>query len=709
MDKDHGRKLLLAVAAACLPLAASTVSRNASAADPDQASAHTDRHRPREHRSRITFTDIAKRASSGIDYRRTRSRHDALWGKLRSQPVVPIFDFPAFAPVRSRGAPGVAVLDFDRDGDLDIYVTNGPGSPNSLYSSQLAQGRGLTFVDVAARAGVTATEQDSTGVCYGDTDNDGDYDLYVLGLGEQNKLFANNGKGRFTDVTSRSEAGGKPAYSTACSMGDVNGDGLLDIVIANTNGGWDNAFAPTEHNELLLNRGNNRFEDVSEESGITRLAGFVPEQAGAAGLTWAIAMVDYDLDSDIDILMADDQSAHPVNGTSGTPGFVHVMRNDGTGHFTDVTVEAGLNINGAWMGFAFGDLDSDARLDMYVTNIGDYMNAEYFPYAIGERASRWFLGQADGSFVEEPIDPTHATAFGWGTVMTDYDNDGDTDIVYHGSMDGGPLLDASNPGIFLANDGNGNMTVDKAALAASGHGRRNVQGVAAGDLNKDGYIDLVSVSNFNIPESVPLVRYSNQWGSSLDDTAFFVPTFTPVGPLQFTWAGYQFDDGTLAIDVNQGRNGNGSVSIDLIGTVGIVAGGRSNRDGVGATVSFTPKGGKTVMRPVVAGDSYASQNALSSHFGLGRARSGSVDVLWPGGTRNRLYDVREGEAVRVPEIPCSYSADWRDFREYRRCVSKSLQKLVSRGVVGERAERRLYASAVRAYFAARDRDDDRDR
>lgn len=258
MDKDHGRKLLLAVAAACLPLAASTVSRNASAADPDQASAHTDRHRPREHRSRITFTDIAKRASSGIDYRRTRSRHDALWGKLRSQPVVPIFDFPAFAPVRSRGAPGVAVLDFDRDGDLDIYVTNGPGSPNSLYSSQLAQGRGLTFVDVAARAGVTATEQDSTGVCYGDTDNDGDYDLYVLGLGEQNKLFANNGKGRFTDVTSRSEAGGKPAYSTACSMGDVNGDGLLDIVIANTNGGWDNAFAPTEHNELLLNRGNNQ-------------------------------------------------------------------------------------------------------------------------------------------------------------------------------------------------------------------------------------------------------------------------------------------------------------------------------------------------------------------------------------------------------------------------------------------------------------------
>lgn len=710
MDKDHhGRKLMLAIAAACLPLVAATAATDASASDLEQTAADNDRHRFRHHRSRITFTDIAKRASSGIDYRRTRSRHDALWSRLRSQPVVPIFDFPSFAPVRSRGVPGVAVWDYDRDGDLDIYVTNGPGSPNSLYASQLAQGKGLKFVDVAAQAGVTATEQDSTGVCYGDTDNDGDHDLYVLGLGEHKKLFANNGNGTFTDITARSEAGGKPAYSTACSMGDVNGDGLLDIVIANTNGSWDNAFAPTEHNELLLNRGNNLFEDVSEESGITQLAGFLPEQAGAAGLTWAIAMADYDLDSDIDILMADDQSAHPVGGTTGTPGFVHIMQNDGSGRFKDVTVEAGLNINGAWMGFAFGDLNSDGRLDMYVTNIGDYMNAEYFPYTIGDRASRWFLGQSDGTFLKEEINNTNATAFGWGTVMTDYDNDGDTDIVYHGSMDGGPLIDASNPGIFLTNDGNGNMTVDKAALAASGHGRRNVQGVAAGDLNKDGYIDLVSVSNFDIPESVPLVRYSNQWGSPLDDTAFFVPSFTPVGPLQFTWSGYTFDDGTLSIDVNRGRNRNGSVSVDLLGTVGMVQGGRSNRDGVGATVSFTPKRGKTAMRPVLAGDSYASQNALSSHFGLGRAKSGTVDVLWPGGTRNRLYDVREGENVRLPEIPCSYSADWRGFSDYHRCVSKSLQKLASRGVLDRRTEQRLYVSAVRAYFAARARDDDGDR
>lgn len=711
MNKDNGRKLMRAVAVAWLPFVLSSQPVSVPANDLDRAAAGSDTSSYRHRRPPITFTDIAKRPSSGISYRRTRSKHDALWSKLRSQPVVPIFDFPAFAPVRSRGAPGVAVFDYDRDGDLDLYVPNGPGSPNSLYSNQLAQGKGLTFVDVAKSAGVTATDRDSTGVCYGDIDNDGDYDLYVLSQAAANKLYVNNGNRTFTDVASRSDAVGKSTYSTACSMGDVNADGLLDIVIANTNESWNNAFAPTVHNELLLNKGNGLFQDVSEESGITRLAGFPPEQAGAAALTWAIAMVDYDLDSDIDILMGDDLSAHPVGGNSGTPGFVHVMQNDGTGHFQDVTVEAGMNILGAWMGFSFGDINSDGHLDMFVTNIGDYMNAEYFPYELGDRSSRWFLGQADSTFIKEEIVNTNANVFGWGTVMVDYDNDGDTDIAYHGSMDGGPLIDASNPGLILANDGKGNMTVDKAALAASGHSRRNVQGVARGDLDNDGFVDLISVSNFDIPASVPLVRYTTQWGSVMDDTAYFVPTFTPIGPLQFIWAGYQFDDGTLSIDINDGGNGNGAVCVDLLGTVGVLPGSRSNRDGVGATVRFTPKGGKTAMSPVVAGDSYASQSSLSAHFGLGRAKRGTVDVLWPGGTRNRLYDVKEGERIRFPEIPCSYSDQRRHdkrrhFSEYNRCVSTSLRKLADKGMLDRHMERRLYTSAILAFLSSADEDDD---
>jgi enediyne biosynthesis protein E4 len=702
MSKGHGRKLVRAVAAACLPLVLSSQPANVAASDLDRSAADSDASHSR-HQRPITFTDIAKSPRSGISYHRTPSKHDALWSKLRSQAVVPIFDFPAFAPIRSRGVPGVAVFDYDHDGDLDIYVPNGPGSPNSLYANQLAQGKGLTFVDVAAAAGVTATDRDSTGVCYGDIDNDGDDDLYVLSQAAANKLFINKGDGTFVDVAGRSDAVGKSTYSTACSMGDVNGDGLLDIVIANTSETWNTAFSPTVHNQLLRNEGGHRFKDISAESGITQLAGFPPEQAGAAGLTWAIAMVDYDLDGDIDILTGDDLSAHPVGGNNGTPGYVHIMRNDGTGHYKDMTVEAGLNILGAWMGFSFGDINADGHLDMFVTNIGDYMNAEYFPYQLGERSSRWFLGQADSTFVKEEITNTNANVFGWGTVMFDYDNDGDTDIAYHGSMDGGPLIDASNPGIILENDGTPNMTVNKAALKASGHDRRNVQGVARGDLNNDGFVDLVSVSNFDIPASVPLVRYSHQWGSPMDDTAFFVPTFTPVGPLQFTWAGYQFDDGTLSIDINNGGNGNGAVSVDLVGTVGLLPGSRSNRDGVGATVSFTPKGGKTAMSPVVAGDSYASQNSLSSHFGLGKARRGTVEVLWPGGTRNRLYDVKEGERIRFPEIPCSYSDSVNQgrrqhFREYNRCVATSLHKLVERGMLDWHMEKRLYTSAIIAFL-----------
>lgn len=646
----------------------------------------------------IQFTDIAKLPESGISYQRTKSDHDALWDEVRSLPKASFFDFGSRAPVRSKGVPGVAVFDFDRDGDLDIYVPNGPGSANSLYENQFAQTKKLTFVDVAAKSGVEATEMDGTGVCYGDTDNDGDYDLYVLGLGQKNKLYVNQGDGSFKDVTDMSEVGGRASYSTACSLGDVNGDGLLDIVIANTTQSWNSAFSPTDHNQLLLNQGENLFHDNTEASGITKLAGFLPEQEGAAGLTWSITMVDYDLDGDIDILMGDDQSAHPVAGV-GIPGFVHVMENDGLGNFNDVTVETGLNINGAWMGFSFGDLNADGYLDMFVGNIGDYMNAEYFPYEIGSLASRYFFGQQDGTFVKQEISSETATTFSWGTVMTDYDNDGDSDILYHGSMDGGPLIDASNPGLLLVNDGEGNTTVNKLALRDSGHDRRNVQGLAKGDLNQDGFIDLVTVSNFNIPENVPLIPYSSQWGSDLDDTANYVATFYPVGPGEFAWAGYEFDNGTLAVDINNGANRKGSVSIDLLGTVGLLDEGKSNRDGVGATVTFTPKGGKTAMNPVVAGDSYASQSALTSHFGLGDAKRGTVDVLWPGGTKNRLYDARRGETLIFPEIPCSYDAEWQGIGDYGSCIRRSLKKLAREGFIDRRTKRRLYHSAIKAYVS----------
>ena len=126
---------------------------------------------------------------------------------LKRQPAYTINDVFA-TPFKPRGAPGVALLDFDSDGDLDIFVTNGPGRCKSLYSNQLKETGKTTFVDVAMAAGVCAADMDATGVCFGDIDNDGFPDLLVLGRNEPNRLFRNQGNGTFVDITAQSGVGG---------------------------------------------------------------------------------------------------------------------------------------------------------------------------------------------------------------------------------------------------------------------------------------------------------------------------------------------------------------------------------------------------------------------------------------------------------------------------------------------------------------------
>jgi hypothetical protein len=154
----------------------------------------------------VTFHDIAAGGGAGISYRRVRSATQAIFDLLKTKDPY-TFDDLFSSPVKARGAPGVAMFDFDGDGDLDIYVTNGPGRANSLYSNQLRETGQLSFMDVAAGAGVAATDQDSTGVCYGDIDNDGDHDLLVLGRSEPNRLFKNLGDGTFADITAGSGLG----------------------------------------------------------------------------------------------------------------------------------------------------------------------------------------------------------------------------------------------------------------------------------------------------------------------------------------------------------------------------------------------------------------------------------------------------------------------------------------------------------------------
>ena len=319
--------------------------------------------------SGAVFSNIASDPDSGLSYRRTRSTTFDILLAIQQEPQVPFPDVAARPPMKPRGIPGIAIFDHDGDGDLDIYVSNGPDTPNSLFSSQLRETGQLQFVDLGVSSGAGAFDQDSTGVVFGDLDNDGDHDLYVLGRGEPNRLLENRGGGVFIDITDASGAGAGDHNPMSACLGDVDGDGLLDIFIANSYVTWENRFGVllepwglNDHNQLFRNLGGNVFEDVSVSSGMTSLDwSGVPEPGvqappDAAGASLACGMVDYDLDGDIDIIFGDDQGGMPGSAFGGTDrGFIHIMRNDGTGHFTDVMRTAGTQQIGGWMGFTFGD------------------------------------------------------------------------------------------------------------------------------------------------------------------------------------------------------------------------------------------------------------------------------------------------------------------------------------------------------------------
>ncbi len=659
----------------------------------------------------IQFTDIAKEGGAGLIYERTPSERNQILENIKAGGTLRLNNELLRIPIPPRGMPGVANFDYDRDGDLDIYVSNGPGSPNSLFSSQLNDTGELTFIDVAAQAGVEATFQDSSGVSYGDIDNDGDQDLYIaVGTGN-NILYQNNGDGTFTDITSQSGTGGGGLNSTSAAMGDVNGDGLLDIFVSNyapfTNREqlFNIPFAISQHNQLFLNQGDGSFIDASKSSGIEEFAG-LPE--GAATLTWVSALVDYDQDGDQDIFVVDDQALIEVEANGGLDrGYVRVFQNDGTSHFTDVSFEVGTDIPAPWMGIDFGDFNHDGNLDFFATNIGSYRGAVTSPFSNrnpSELASQWFFQESDGTFSRPEVE----TPWGWGAATADYDNDGDTDIIYHGGMELGLVVEATNPGVILANDGTGQFTYDQQALANStNHSTRMVRGVAVGDLNQDGFIDMVSVSNFDVPESVlsSITKDGEpvQLNSQFDDTAFIVETFLPTEePNVFVYNDSlpEFPNGTLSVEISSADNGNNWVEVNLLGTVGITDEGKVNRDGIGAMVSFTPEGGKTVLQPILGGSSFVSQNSLAANLGLGKALEGVVEVLWPGGVRNRFYGIEAGDSLLFPEIPVSFDDPSLSFREYKAIVNESLNVLIDQDFLTSSEADDFRISALRAYQEA---------
>ncbi|MEM9073445.1 MAG: VCBS repeat-containing protein [Myxococcota bacterium] len=665
--------------------------------------------------AQTTFSDVGP--SSGISFQRATSdvfedivvpfREASLTNPLPAAPpsfLNPAGSDAASLPLEPHGLPGVAVIDYDGDGDLDILATQGPDAGNHLYQNQLAQTGSATYVEVAAQAGIDTVDMDATGVCYGDVDNDGDPDVLLLGRHQGNRLMINDGNGHFSQQASSGlDLDDRPHAS--CAMGDVNGDGLLDIAIANAvlDNGFTaiffEAFDANFHNQLYLNNGDLTFENVSER--IEPMEAIPP---GKATITWAVTILDIDQDGDQDIVFADDSGGIPVTKIDPVNGvdrsFVHVMLNDGNGFFDPLAIFERPESPGSWMGLGFGDLDHDGLMDIFGSNFGDYgLVVVGLPYFQGDQATRWMYQRPDGTFSDPELANGEASVFGWGAAVFDVDNDGDSDAMYHGGLQMHFFSITDNPGVVLINeDGQGDLVPDVDAMGRR-HTRRSVHGAAIGDLDRDGFVDVVSISGYNIDLTSPVLPAPVTYGSVFDDVGHFSPRFVPsaADPSLLQWSGVNELPGDLAVDRNDGNSGYGSVTFSAVGSVGITRNGRAPRDGTGALFTFRPHGIAPAMMSITSGSSHTSAHAQEAYFGMRDRRWGRVDVLWPGGVRNRLYGVHRGENIAFPEIPCSVDTTVR-FRRYKRCVVRSLRDLKREGVLSSRDAVRFLVSALVGYF-----------
>ena len=496
---------------------------------------------------------------------------------------------------------GIAFLDYDNDGLLDIFVVNGTrmGPPhgvpptNHLYRNQ----GNRTFVDVTEQAGLVETGW-GQGVCAGDYDNDGFEDLFVTYYGS-NVLYHNTGKGSFEDVTRRAgvETGGRN-WSTGCAFLDYDGDGWLDLFVANYVD-FDLSHPPepgstrfcywksvpvfcgprglgAQLNHLYHNNHDGRFSEVSQQAGIV-----VPgEHYGLGVLTG-----DFDNRGLTDIYVACDSTASLL------------YRNQGNGTFKEAGVTAGCAYNEdgiaqAGMGAAAGDYDGDGWLDIFKTNFSD-------------DTPNLFHNNGDGTFNDRVFDAklgNNVKYLGWGCGFADLDNDGWKDIF----MANGHVYpeleryDANTPyrerSLLYRNLGDGTFEDLSRAAGPGLELLRSGRGVAFADFDNDGKIDIV-VNNQN-------------------------------------------DAPTLLL--NHTDNQNNFLSIRTVGT-------KSNRDGIGARVILTA-GGRRQPEEVRSGGSYLSQNDLRLHFGLGRAKQAdTVEVRWPSGRIDRLSAIPANQIILVRE------------------------------------------------------------
>ena len=497
---------------------------------------------------------------------------------------------------------GVALLDFDNDGLLDIYFTDSltvetardPKAARSALYRNLGAGK---FEDVTDRAGI-AHPGWAMGVCTADVDGDGWEDIYVTGLG-RNYFYRNERGGRFTDIAERAglKAGG---WSTGCGFADYDRDGRLDLFVSRyVKIDLDNLpefgkgktceyrgiavqcgprGLPGESDFLFHNEGNGRFAEVGEKAGVHD-----PREYFGLGLAW----FDYNQDLWPDLYVANDSG----------PNFLYENQRNGT--FKEVAFPMGVAVSEdggeqGSMGVAVGDYDLSGRFSLFVTNYADEYNAFY------DNDDRHFV---DVSFRSKTASSS-LPFVGWGTTFLDYDNDGLLDII---AVNGHvyPQLEKSASGavagyrqrkLLYHNRGDGTFEEVASRYGPALMEERASRGSAVGDLDNDGRLDVV------------------------------------VNDL----------DGAPQVLRNEFEGGGHWLRVKLTGKA-------PNASAIGAVVRVIASG-RTQLRVLQSGTSYLSQDDRRAHFGLGAATEADlVEVLWPDGTKTRRERVKADQQVELSQ------------------------------------------------------------
>ncbi|HEX6201740.1 MAG TPA: CRTAC1 family protein [Thermoanaerobaculia bacterium] len=574
---------------AALALAAATAAVSAPAAGAAEAPPRT------------VFVDRA--AAAGLDFR----HFNGMTGERR------------FAEMMGSG---VALFDYDGDGDLDVYAVQGgwlapagergtpvvppPAGPlvDRLFRNDSATVDGerrLRFVDVTAESGLAAGGY-GMGVAVGDHDGDGDPDLYVTNLGA-NQLWRNDGDGTFTDVTAASGAD-DPRWTVSAAFVDFDRDGRLDLFLVNyvdfslatakpcrTITGALDYCGPLSHrpvgDRLLRNLGGGRFADVTAAAGIAA----APPAAGLG-----VVAGDFDGDGWPDLFVAND----------GMPN--HLWRNRGDGRFEETALLAGVSVNQAGqaeagMGAVAGDADGDGDEDVLLTHLALETNTLY-----RNRGG----GDFEDATLASGLGPPSWPLTGFGNAWIDFDGDGWLDLaaVYGGvrvipeQLTAGDPFPLRMPKQLYRNLGGGRFALVPAEEAGETFGLLEVgRGLAAGDVDDDGDTDLV-VSN---------------------------------------------NSGPLRLLVNQVGQDAGWLGLRLVGGAG--------SDAIGAVAALTLPDGRRLVRRVRSDGGYASAHDPRLLFGLGAAGDPlAVEVTWPDGRRERFgplatrryHTLRPGEGRAVP-------------------------------------------------------------